>query len=119
MGKLRSFVAKGLIHRDLSYSVVDMIITAHDQIDPHLGVINDYDEIVGRVAICALNNQIIKLFIFNSDGALDTIDKCGIALVRSFKTNDEGGVRLIDTFAAGAIVAWLAATLHCLFSLGI
>ena len=119
MGKLWDFIAKSFIHGNLAHRVIDMIITTNNQVDAHLGIIDHHNKVIGRVAIGALDNQIIKLIVFNRYRALDTVDKSSIAITRRFETDNKGGLRLISTLATSPVVTRLATSLHCGFTFGV
>jgi len=59
MSEQRYFKAQCLVKEDLAGSVIDMVIPANDMGDPHLGVIHDNSEIVGRIAVRPFNDQIV------------------------------------------------------------
>ena len=56
MGKFRDSKTKRLIHQNLAWGVVDMVIAADYMGDIHQGVINDHGKVIGWIPVAAFND---------------------------------------------------------------
>ena len=91
MSKFRDGIAEGLVKEDLARRIIDMIVAAQDHRHPHLGIIDNDDEVVGRGVVGALNDEVVEFFVLEGDGPFDPVDKGGLA-IRNEKTD---GIRTI------------------------
>ena len=73
MAEEGGFVAQRLIDPDLLRGVVDVVVPADDVGDPHLGVIDNHREIVRRIAVGPLDDQVVQLFVVEGDVPFDQV----------------------------------------------
>ena len=50
-----------------------MVVPPDDMGDPHLGVIDDNREIVGRITVGALDDQVVQLLVAEGDIPFDQV----------------------------------------------
>ena len=73
MSEPRRLITKRLIQKNLSRSVVEMVIAADHMRDAHQGIVHDRAEIVGRHAVRPQDDQIVQLRIVEAHCSLDQI----------------------------------------------
>ena len=90
-----------------------MIISAQHVSDAHIPVVNDDAKIIGGRAVGASDDQIVKLGVFKTDGALDQVDPSGCAVLGAFEAHHgfapdrDGGQDFASFGAPRAVVARL------------
>ena len=73
MAKRRQRTSQGLVQQDLLGRVHHVVVTANDGIDIHGNVVHHHDEIIGRCAVAAANDEIVQFVILEYDIAFDDI----------------------------------------------
>src|SRR5690625_7805100 len=88
VGKLGRRHAQGTIDIDLARCVVDVVITANDQADVHVGIVNHHRKIVGGHTVGTHDDQIVELGIVHLDGAAHAVVKNNATVERIAETNN-------------------------------
>ena len=68
--------------------VVEMVGAANDVGDPHVAIVDDHRQHVGRCAVGAQKHHVVELFVGDRDPALDEIVDRGLPLERSLEADD-------------------------------
>src|SRR5664280_736313 len=62
-----------LIHQNLAWCIVDMVVTANDMSDVHERVVDDDGKIISRISVTAFDDQIVQLIIIETYIAFNEI----------------------------------------------
>ena len=73
MGEVGKGDTKGPEDGNLTGSIVDMVVPANDVGDSHIGIVDHHGKVVGRHAVGAKNDEIIKGRTVEGEGSPDQI----------------------------------------------
>ena len=82
MGKFRHLGIECLVDIDLARSIVNMILASYHMGDPHIIIIYNHTEIIGRSTVGSSDNQIIKFTVADFNIAADVIVELDCTLGR-------------------------------------
>ncbi len=97
-----------MVEIDLARCVVDVVVTANHQVDPHLQIVDDDREVVGRCTVATLDHQIVELGVGDFDRPPHTIDEMDRTRIRVAEADHRrAALRRIATIATVPVVARL------------
>ena len=87
--ELRQRPAHALVDVDLPGGVVQVVVAPDHVGDPHVVVVGDDSQVVGRRAVGAQQDEVVELAVAEHDVALDQVVDDGLALPRRAQAHDE------------------------------
>jgi len=119
MAEQRHLVPQRLVDQDLFGRIVDMVVSPNDVGNPHLGVVDDDREVVRRIPVGPLQDQIIQLLVIKRDIPFDQVvhDRC--AHLRTAEPDHRTRAPGKFPVPAGPIVFWFPPLGQRFFPLGL
>ncbi|OIQ70399.1 hypothetical protein GALL_479880 [mine drainage metagenome] len=99
VGPDRNLPAHALIDLGLAGGVVQVVVAADHVGDPHVVVIDDHGEVIGRRAVRAQQDQVVEILVLEGHVALHLVGDQGLALSRGPQPDHIGLVRVIIAVA--------------------